>query len=718
MENYRLVSVKIKGFRGFPEQAGEREFRFDQACTLIVGAQGGGKSSTLNAIEWCLFGKDVANKSATKIEERKNWLVKNQSSRETSVEVIFEGNEEILKVYRSDRKRRGNPKFYYQINNGSYQEDETDLRVLLGLELSDYMSCVYLHQETISALLIQEPKERKNALDRLMGLTDWRNLLDGIKRAKAQEEFKKIDQEFSQIISKIETAKAIKENDLGLAEEEAIFHDIPLSQLSLNGAKAICQGVENAVENFAKDYGLLVPSLPKYQTTDDLEGFVDGGKEAIKQLRNAQPDWERQKELLNQQSELNRLKANVETKVMELNQKENEIHQLEAQYGMLPEILAKKNQIEQEELPAKQGSLNTINNRAGIIIQTLKFLKSVQEDQAQDCPVCSTPINPVQLRQELESWQQDMKLQLKPIQKEIRELETAVEELQRLIKTLERLQRERLDKDKGLQQAKNAIAVALETEINDSAHALALLNQAITDVDQELVRIRTAVEQSNQRIDSIDQDLENIKRIITVLRYRQEVDNLFSIQDCPDYKEVEAAKADLEAFCDRLLTIGEAVQEVLGNSAKEKIDATRAAISSIYRQLAHRSDFPDIEIDPEKYEVMAVGYGESEVALRLLNKGDINCAALSIFLALATSEQLTHNIGFMVLDDPSQNLDPVHKERLAQVLDQVLEKKQLIIATSEDDFVEQLSFKLTKPNKLYRLGQWTPTRGPTIEDNG
>jgi DNA repair exonuclease SbcCD ATPase subunit len=260
MRNYQLVSLKVKGFRGFPEQAGEREFQFDDPCTLLLGVQGGAKSSTLNAIEWCLFGDKVANKSATKIEERKNWLVRNKSSNEATVEVTFERDGELLKVYRCDcasrtlrdRKRRGKPPFYYQINGGTPHEDETGLRVRLGVELTDYMSCVYLHQEVINALLVQEPKERQNALDRLMGLTNWRNLFEGIKSAKAADEFKKIDEEFGKIASKIETAKAVKQSSLEQAKEDAISHKIALKELSLDGAKSHCQAVAETMQRFAK----------------------------------------------------------------------------------------------------------------------------------------------------------------------------------------------------------------------------------------------------------------------------------------------------------------------------------------------------------------------------------------------------------------------------------------------------------------------------------
>ncbi len=130
--------------------------------------------------------------------------------------------------------------------------------------------------------------------------------------------------------------------------------------------------------------------------------------------------------------------------------------------------------------------------------------------------------------------------------------------------------------------------------------------------------------------------------------------------------------------------------------------------------LAQRADYPEIEIDAETFEVMAVRDGEAEVALRILNKGDLNCAALSIFLALATSSDLSHRMGFIVLDDPSQSLDPSHKERLAKLLDCMLGDKQLIIATSETDFVGHLRAKLKKRKRIYTLQRWAEDTGPEI----
>ncbi|OYD17228.1 hypothetical protein CH330_00645, partial [candidate division WOR-3 bacterium JGI_Cruoil_03_51_56] len=152
MNGYQLVKVELKGFRGFPEQGGTQEFKFDEPCTLLLGKQGSGKSSVLCAVEWCFFGDRVARIGDTGIRERKDWLVRNNRSRASIVEVTLKRDEQVLIVYRCNRRLQGRPRFYYQTDGGEFHEDESGLRAVLGIELPDYMSCVHLHQEVISAL--------------------------------------------------------------------------------------------------------------------------------------------------------------------------------------------------------------------------------------------------------------------------------------------------------------------------------------------------------------------------------------------------------------------------------------------------------------------------------------------------------------------------------------------------------------------------------------
>lgn len=84
-----LRRLKIKGFRAFIE---DKEFIFDNPMILLFGDNGTGKSSILNAIEWCLFGNEcIGAKSG--IRERIDWEIPNRilgSSTDIIVELEIE----------------------------------------------------------------------------------------------------------------------------------------------------------------------------------------------------------------------------------------------------------------------------------------------------------------------------------------------------------------------------------------------------------------------------------------------------------------------------------------------------------------------------------------------------------------------------------------------------------------------------------------------------
>jgi DNA repair exonuclease SbcCD ATPase subunit len=713
---FKLTSIKIKGFRGFPEQAGFREFRFDEPCALLLGEQRAGKSSVLCAVEWCLFGDKIAHETRTGIQERKRWLIKNKNSNEAVVEISLERNGELLKVCRYDRKKPGHTQFYYQLNNGPQLTDEVALLVMLGVELADYMSCVHLHQEVINALLVEDPKERKNSLDRLMGLAELRNLDDGIREAKIDSELREIDNQFSGIECVLRAKMNVKRDDLSRALEDAREHAIQEKDLTIDGTKARCEIIAIEMGGFAKDFGLPEPLLHGYQCLDEIEIFFKLGLEAIRNLRNEQPDLKRQTEMLKHKTDLLYLKTEFEKKRAYLGELLTKNEELKSLHGEPSFVSRELENIEAKNLPEAKNKRNAIDIRAGVISEALKLFESSEGEKIKECPVCENKeIDHIHVRKHLNEWQDEMKDMLGPIDEEIQSLEQKQSELKGIIRQFGELKKEIDEKDNEIKKdTMPKIARAIEIEISETDDPAVFLNKEIVSIDKDLESLRYAVEQSNARLNRIEDQLADVKRINAVLSLQKYLDNLSRVKDLPEYKELEEARMRAHAYGDRANTIRETIQAVLKQNAEGKIKKTKEAISTLYRELVNRSDFPDIEIDPEKYEIMAVGAGESEVALRILNKGDINCAALSIFLALASLEEMEHNIGFIVLDDPSQCLDPVHKDRLANVLNHVLENKQLIIATSEDTFGLKLQNMLVKMKKIYRMGNWSAEKGPEI----
>lgn len=91
----------------------------------------------------------------------------------------------------------------------------------------------------------------------------------------------------------------------------------------------------------------------------------------------------------------------------------------------------------------------------------------------------------------------------------------------------------------------------------------------------------------------------------------------------------------------------------------------------------------------------------------------MNSVALSVYLSLAGV--LNHNLGFMLLDDPSQNLDGEHKEALASILKDLLPSLQLVIGTHDTEFDKLLRKHLNREGVSWYDLAWTARDGTSLK---
>jgi DNA repair exonuclease SbcCD ATPase subunit len=90
----------------------------------------------------------------------------------------------------------------------------------------------------------------------------------------------------------------------------------------------------------------------------------------------------------------------------------------------------------------------------------------------------------------------------------------------------------------------------------------------------------------------------------------------------------------------------------------------------------------------------------------------MNCVALSVYLALA--RVLTHKLGFLILDDPSQNLDTEHKVALARILKELQPATQLLIATQDSELQTILRSNLDSAGTLAYELDWHALSGTNL----
>jgi DNA repair exonuclease SbcCD ATPase subunit len=162
------------------------------------------------------------------------------------------------------------------------------------------------------------------------------------------------------------------------------------------------------------------------------------------------------------------------------------------------------------------------------------------------------------------------------------------------------------------------------------------------------------------------------------------------------------------------------VADASPTAARQQLANAETIIDNYFRRLTNHPAIDQLKLnvqsDPRtgrnSYEFID---REGHDLRPVLSQGDMNALALAIFLGLACAAENAKGFGFLMLDDPSQSLGSEHKARLAEILNEVLEKKAVILSTMDVELRELLSAKITKKNRTYLFAGWTPADGPVIQ---
>lgn len=146
----KIIKVKLKNFRGFYR---EKEFEFGGKPFVLLSAQNGlGKTSVIDAIEWCLTGsigrlkEAYDNRSTNNIERRKNLdgILKNKKAEENDfveVELIYSYGDKEHKLYRRQKKDDLNSEYSEVYLDGKTDFAKKELEKIVDKSFYNYHFC-------------------------------------------------------------------------------------------------------------------------------------------------------------------------------------------------------------------------------------------------------------------------------------------------------------------------------------------------------------------------------------------------------------------------------------------------------------------------------------------------------------------------------------------------------------------------------------------------
>jgi hypothetical protein len=174
-------------------------------------------------------------------------------------------------------------------------------------------------------------------------------------------------------------------------------------------------------------------------------------------------------------------------------------------------------------------------------------------------------------------------------------------------------------------------------------------------------------------------------------------------------------KARLDRQIRRLTELRNALLDIAATTKRHQETIIMDVLSSLdihgyYQQIDPHPAYTDLLIEPEltakgtyNYWIKALTRDclHSTYVQTRFSTAQANCAAIAIFLAV--NQHLSKNLETLLLDDPSQSMDPGHKQRLAQTL--AASPRQMVVATEDPEMCQFLRDSFDAPT-VYEFGPW------------
>lgn len=720
-DRFVVDRLEIEGFRGFP---GSAELSVEGRPGLFLGPQGTGKTSTLGAIEWCLFGQLKYFKSAESKTDLE--LVNAQRVDQTCrVNLRLRRGDDSYEIERSKKARIRETTLVVRANGEEWSGADAEEKIYSAMNLTfdDFYRSVYLHQESIRGLITDDPRERDEAIDRLLGLERARNLLGCIPMREVKGALDSITDQKEKLENQIVGATKEMQSQVAKAEAEAAEAGLEESEISIDSAASLGTDLQTRIESLSRENGLEAPAPAPGSDVTSLSRYVGRGGRFLRECRNKVIELtnvdslrQRRNSLVEQKEQL----AGIDDSLVAI---EEQLKVAKGADGGADEIESKVKGERQkiEELETRRAKLDATSRLAEDALQLFGGAKPLV------CPVCGSPIEPDSVQEHLqELLRLGKKVELEQIDNGLKAAKKRIRELDEAKEIWERLDKNRTALLSRRSSCWETLAQLLGQPL-DERTIIQNVDATITSLEGQLRQAEAAYKLRNSAIVATEEIADRVKLICSVLQKREEFDALrgrFS-EESKEISGLEQRIRDVSAFKDRLERIASAVNSVQIELANDSVERAAQQIENLYAALKAHPYYSKLNIavstktsggiEKNTYQIRAFNEkdGKDTYVSGRFSTGQMNCAALAVFFAL--SGLASHNLGFLVLDDPSQNLDSTHKSALADVLRDIARDRQVLIATQDEELQKRLreSFPSGKGTFVVAFSSWSK-KGPEL----
>jgi exonuclease SbcC len=569
-----ILSVRVENWKSHENT----ELKFGEGTNILLGPNGGGKSSILEAISFGLFGTVPAlRKRLIKLED----LIMNKPYRAEAAKVELSFQAPDGREFTVKREiRRGSPS-QAELREGGKLIAEGSERVtsyiqeLLGMDYELYERAVYSEQDQLDLLLRE--KERKRRIDELLGIDKLEEArkkagslartfsllsqkegerLAGLEKEGIEEKLAKLAEEirgYEERLSRVTEGRGRVERELGNKEEELrslerVKEELARIEKELESVKGSIRTLQAQLDRLRGELGPLART-PLNQLREKVR-LVCAELEGVKKERLSKEELYKLK-----WKEKEEKGARISAYRTRAGQLERELEQALEASKKLQEINPPRLEEELEELRATGERL--LKEKAEIGAQTAELLKSLEQlrGASAQCPVCETPLEENRKNHlisekskklsELQLRANELEVELKRNEAERRRREELWREAQKL--EVESRRAEELAKERSECLGK---ATELENLVEKEIEELALLESETRALRQKEEETRTSAQLAQQAL----QAAERLKTLETELTSTQARELLLNRSHAEKKKGFDQGKIDELKLVVRKLT--------------------------------------------------------------------------------------------------------------------------------------------------------------------
>jgi len=696
---------------------------FTKPITVLFGRNGVGKSSTLMAIEWCLFG-DVAY--LMHLEGRSKDELVNQFAPTGMAKVELHINNGSTTYEISRSKKIGKTKTEFKIigPDKEYQNEEAEQKLfqIFGVTLDDFIRATYLHQESIRGLLVEDTAVRDEAMDRLFGLERIRNIVESIPVRKVRESVDDLEQKKASLSRKIEGAVEQCQYDLNRLRAKVGDWGIPEGEVTIDLALKISESIIRSLESLASEYALPSAMIALPSDVSQIDSFERKVKQALRDYETRVIGTSRVTELNSSKAQLQDLVRRSRQNVQELTSNDANINELVAKHGKPEQITEQFGELD-KRIQSCESQRNQIDVSSRLVEDAIIVLQTATRE---NCPVCGQPIDPKKVLQELEEKaRRRIRQEIIALDNERLDLlrkKRGLEDVMTMLSKLFDGKKAIIEVGKSiLQEASKTLGEPISSD-QELSNAVA---KRLSEIETQINEFNMAYAKRAAAFDTIRSDLEKVGAIGDVLKKESEFAEISGHfrAESEEIKQLAAAIAQLQLLEQQLSLIVRVAGEVQAGLASEIITVSQREIESYYRTICNHQAYDGLKVEVRPREVRGLvknsysikaynsKLGKETFVSTRFSAGQMNSVALSICFAL--TRVLPLKLGFLILDDPSQSLDREHKEALIGILKEISGEKQLIMATQDEDLLKLVQ-SASVPVETFEFASWG-MEGPKIE---